>query len=107
MKDCYKKLTVYLEEIKNILNDNKITDVAKLQKDINAKMERVKILQSNLSYVEPLTKQNAELSEQLCRDKLPYLQRLQREYFIKYRIYRNRSKGINQKMNRMKQKGDN
>lgn len=99
-KDNGKKITSYLKEIKDTLNDEKLTDVTKLQEDIKDKREKIKVLQSNLTYIEPLTKQNIDLSKQLCGNKLPYLQRLQQEYFVKYKIYRNRSKRINQKINK-------
>ena len=99
-KDNGKKITSYLKEIKDTLNDEKLTDVTKLQEDIKDKREKIKVLQSNLTYIEPLTKQNIDLSKHLCGNKLPYLQRLQQEYFVKYKIYRNRSKRINQKINK-------
>lgn len=103
-KDGSKKLSSYLKEINDTLNDSNFTDVVKLQKDIVDKREQIKMLQSNLSYVEPLIKQNNYISKELCTNKLPYLQRLQQEYFVKYRIYRNRSKTINQEMNKKKKK---
>lgn len=80
-----------LQEITSSLDKETSSTVDSLQRGIATKLEQLSQLQSNVDYIRPLVELNKKLSQRLTEDKLPHLSRLQQEYFVKYKIYRQRN----------------
>lgn len=85
------KIANTLQDVALQLDKETPSTVESLQRGIATKLEQLSQLQSEADYIHPLVELNNKLSQRLTEDKLPYLNRLQQEYFVKYKIYRQRS----------------
>lgn len=103
----------YLEDVENEMQITGLTKDAvppqdynfpsqtNLMDSIRAKLDKIKDLQTDLSYVSPLMERNDKFSRKICGEQLPNIRALQHRYFVNYRMYQDELRGIEDRKQRL------
>lgn len=103
----------YLEDVENemktakvIINEAPLEDYnspseSNLMESIRAKLDKIKELQADLSYVSPLMERNDKISRKICGEQLPHIRALQHRYFVNYRMYQDELCGLEERKRRL------